>query len=55
MVRVVVRGPDDRRADHFAEVPDSSALHHAIGVAMELYRKFYPDAPIEMTVSIDPA
>ncbi len=55
-VRIMVRGPDDRRAEHIAFLSDPNQLHQAIGVAMENYVKFYPEAPpFRKTVEIDPA
>ena len=55
-VKIVVRGPEDRRVKHMADIAAHDELHDAIGVAMELYQKYYPDAPpFRKTVEIDPA
>lgn len=54
-VKIMVRGPEDRRAEHIAFVADDDELHDAIGVAVRLYRRHYPDAPpYRKTVEIDP-
>lgn len=55
-VRIIVRGPEDRRVEHVAEIAGQDELHHAIGVALGMYDNFYPDAPpFRKTVEIDPA
>jgi hypothetical protein len=52
-VRILVRGPEGRQVEHIASVQEEGDLHQGIGVALEMYRQFYPDAPLEKTVSID--
>lgn len=55
-VKITVKGPDDRRVEHVANIQADGQLHDAVGVAFELYRRFYPDAPpFRKTVEIDPA
>ncbi len=54
-VKIVVRGPDARRVEHVAEISDEADLYAVIGVVLDLYREYYPDAPpFRKTVEIDP-
>ena len=54
-VKIMVRGPEDRRVEHIADIQDEDDLPNAVGVAMGMYRTFYPDAPpYRQTVEIDP-
>lgn len=55
-VRIRIDGPEKRRVEHAASIGQDEDLLQAIGVALELYRKYYPDAPpFRKTVSIDHA
>jgi hypothetical protein len=55
-VKILVRGPDGCRVEHLTAIEDEDHLERAIGTALNLYRKFYPDAaPFKKTVSIDHA
>jgi hypothetical protein len=55
-VKITVRGPDDRRVEHVANIELEDALPEAIAAAFDFYRRFYPDAPaFRKTVEIDPA
>jgi len=55
-IKITVQGREGRQAQHVADVRDDDQLQEAVQVAMQMYRKFYPDAPlIQQTVTIDRA
>lgn len=52
----MVKGPEGRRVEHVALVGYEGDIREDIDVALELYRKFYPDAPMfKKTIYIDHA
>jgi hypothetical protein len=52
----VVKGLESRRVEHVALVGYEGDIGEDIEVALELYRRFYPDAPMfRKTIYIDHA
>ena len=55
-VKITVKGPDERRVERVANIPEDTDLEQAISTAFEVYRELYPDAPpYRKTVQLDPA
>jgi hypothetical protein len=55
-IKIVVKGLESRRVEHVALVGYEGDIGEDIEVALELYRRFYPDAPMfRKTIYIDHA
>lgn len=44
-VKVTVKGPHGRHIEHVNHVSQEGDLARVIGEALDIYRRFYPDAP----------
>lgn len=53
-VKIVVRGPDWRHVEHYAQIETEDALPAVIAEALAIFWDVYPDAPsLQKTILID--